>query len=173
MKRDPLMKLYEKTDPESLAALAIGATLRHEYEELERILSVVPRKSYICPDVRYLNRTRSLMDITLLWGMLYWQAWSRELLLSREIIISGKSMDVKLLLIADAGVKHYQSLMRVLDAALNQFCQSTGLNAGAVRAWTEVPESEPQELSDEELGAARELVGEWLGIAGVERRGAR
>lgn len=137
MKRDPLLKLYDKAEPEALAALMVGACLRLDSDQAEAILTAVPRKSYICPDVRYLWRRESLTYISMSWALDYWQTFAHCMFTSALILATPKAPLTEIVAL-DEVAKRQRKRLAALNAALNVITDETGLDVVAVRSFASV-----------------------------------
>jgi|GEM_PF-3328764 len=161
MKKDPLLKLYDKTPPKALAVLAIGAILREDEGEHDKILSAVPKATYQIYHQEFINHSFSLMGIVQLWSLSYWRTKAHQLIRS-GCIMANPDMPSEKMTGYYLDAQKFTSTLRVLDAALDAFTDETGQDAAMVREWAGSPKPDPAEpLSDAEQAEMQAMLTSW------------
>ena len=148
MKKDPLLKLYDKTPPKALAVLAIGAILREDEGEHDKILSAVPKATYQIYHQEFINHSFSLMGIVQL--------------IRSGCIMANPDMPSEKMTGYYLDAQKFTSTLRVLEAALDAFTDETGQDAAMVREWAGSPKPDPAEpLSDAEQAEMQAMLTSW------------
>lgn len=73
MKEARTTKLYSGLSGQELAAVAFFHTAEQNQIEMDRVLSVVPRKNYSCLDQDFIRQQDYLFSVVTFWGSEYWR----------------------------------------------------------------------------------------------------
>lgn len=68
--------LYSQLPPSVLASLVMNAAVAGDFEEADKIMAVVPRRTYTCPDLQYQWRRDAMETGLLALGVEYWHCVS-------------------------------------------------------------------------------------------------
>ena len=152
MKEKRTTKLYEGLTSKQKAALTLHYIGEQDATEIGRIRSTVEWKGYRCMDAEYTDWRDLFTNISLVWGLAYWQALYVHANAVHQLIrLDLKAADKRALKAFDeADQKADRTLARLvaLQEALKDVCHQHGLDHEAVIKlagvpWREWPKCEP------------------------------
>lgn len=157
-------KLYSQLPPSVLASLVMNAAVAGDFEEADKIMAAVPRKSYICPDVQYQWR-RDVMETGLLaLGVEYWHCVSMMLVANASVLTMAHREGVELSQLhhADQTYQKWANYHQALDEVVRRMCQEAGLDEQRIRTWLRIPPKIPtRELDEAGQAAVDERLAVW------------
>jgi|SRR5690625_1765515 len=152
MKEKRTTKLYEGLTNKQKAALTLHYIGEQDATEIGRIRSTVEWKEYRCIDAEYTDWCDLLRGISLVWGLMYWQALYVNANAVHQLIrhISKAADNGTFQAFDEADQKAHRTLARVvaLQEALKEVCHQHGLDHDDVIKvagvpWREWPGCEP------------------------------
>lgn len=154
--KNPMLKLYDKMNPEGLAALQVNAWLHQDDRNFGPILQAV-----ICDGERsrvegYRQRKESLLLAAMFWTNDCLRTTANLASLS-SIIVSGSSTSEQILR-ADFLHKVFQYRLAALKVAMAEFAEETGLDFAGLQALAQADLCDP----DIAVKPTPEMVGELL-----------
>jgi hypothetical protein len=132
MNKKQINKLYAGLKPAELANLALDAIVRCDESELDAILTAVPRKSYTCPHVDYLNRFHDLEMLVFQYALAHWEATSKFYLSLAVCAVGNTPKDTSI-------SEMWNSELKAIDIALETVCKKVGADALTIRKWARCP----------------------------------
>lgn len=145
MKEARTTKLYNGLSGRELAAVAFFHTAEQNQIEIDRLLSVVPRRNYSCLDAAFTEYSDHFASVVNFWAMEYWK----------------KTYLLSMSLFADTG-DHDERAEDWLTwhAVLSAWCERHNLDLDAAYKIAGVPPKQdiPEALID------RDKVEEWLEV---------
>lgn len=141
MKLNTTDKLYKQLLPTQAAAMAFEAAVRKDAAELALIVQSQPLIDYKTPHVDYMYRSMGLCQMSLFYGLVYWQQ-------TAYLMRAG-------MLCHDAKATQAGAMLGSMDAALVQVCGRLNVDIAAVRIQAMIPGDggDYQEFADAALTA--------------------
>lgn len=157
MKSPALNRILEKSPPECLAALSVGAFLRGDNTEMERIYGALPSQGR---ESRYefFIRHHAMTESILLWAMEYWKAVATINTCHAVSLAANGDGDESS--IATFLLNAHKAKLATLIEAMRRICADTGINFEDVAAFAELD-------ANIDAHPIPKLVPEYVAIFGV------
>lgn len=161
MKSPALNRILEKAPPESLAALSVGAFLRRDNTELERIYGALPSQGNASRH-EFFIRHHAMTESILLWTVEYWK--------TAATVNTCLAASIALPLAATGGgdesaiatflMNANKAKQATLIEAMRRICAETGIAFEDVAAFAEID-------TDIDSKPIRKLISEYVEMFGV------
>jgi len=125
MKLTATEKLYNHLSPTQAAAMAFEAATRNDDAELSLIVKSQPLIEYKTPSVDYVHRSFGLYQMSLFYGLIYWQQ-------TAYLMKAGYQYH-------DANATQAAAMLGSMDAALIEVCKELKVDIAAVKKQAMVP----------------------------------
>jgi len=135
MKSPALNRILEKSPPESLAALSVGAFLRCDNIEIERIYAAIPSHGKVSRQ-EFFIRHHAMTESILLWALEYWKTHS--LTQSMTALIVDSEAAPRDILGAELIHRANAAKLATLIEAMRQICADTGIDFQDIAAFAEI-----------------------------------
>ena len=157
MKSPALNRILEKSPPESLAALSVGAFLRHENTEIERIYGALPSHGRVSRS-EFFIRHHAMTESILLWSVEYWKTVATvRTCLAVSVAADGGGNETA---VASFLLDAHKAKQATLIEAMRRICADNGLDYEDVAAFAEVD-------GDVDAKPIPKLIQEYVEIFGV------
>lgn len=135
MKSPALNRILEKTPAESLAALSVGAFLRRDNTELERIYGALPSQSKTSRN-EFFIRHHAMTESILLWSVEYWRTVATiNTCLAVSLATNGGGDETT---VASFLLNAHKAKQATLIEAMRRVCADAGIDFEDVAAFAEV-----------------------------------
>ena len=135
MKSSTLNRILEKTSPQSLAAMSVGAFFRHDTTELERIYGALPshrRESRREFFIQY----HAMIENVLLWAVEYWKTVAT--INSCLVVSVAPGNDEKESSAATFLLNAHKAKQATLIEAMHKICADAGIDFKDVVTFAEI-----------------------------------
>lgn len=155
MKESRTTKLYNGLSGRELAAVAFFHTAEQNQIEIDRLLSVVPRRNYSCLDAAFTEYSDHFASVVIFWGSEYW----RKLFMHTAALLETYHTDGEQLKIWER-IDTTAAALDTWHAVLSAWCERHNLDLDAAYKIAGVPSKRdiPEALID------RDKVEEWLEV---------
>lgn len=135
MKSPALNRILEKTSPESLAALSVGAFFRYDATELERIYGVLPSHRRASRSEFFIQH-HAMIENVLLWAIEYWKTVAT--INSCLVVSVAPGIDENESSAATFLLNAHKAKQATLIEAMHQICVDAGIDFKDVATFAEV-----------------------------------
>jgi hypothetical protein len=135
MKSPALNRIMEKTPTESLAALSVGAFIRSDATELERIYGALPSHRRESRQEFFIQH-HAMIESILLWAVDYWRTHS--LMQSMTALIVDRESSPHDILGADFLHRTNKAKLASLIEAMRLICRAQGITFDDVATFAEI-----------------------------------
>lgn len=164
MKSPALNRILEKTSPESLAALSVGAFFRYDATELERIYGALPSHRRASRNEFFIQH-HAMTENVLLWSVEYWRTSS--LMNSMSALIVDRESSPRDVVGGDLIYRANKAKLASLIEAMHQICSAQGIAFEDVATFAEI---NVEEIDAKPVPA---MVAEFVEMFGISGRGEK
>ncbi len=160
MKSTALNRVLEKAPTGSLAALSVGALLRCDNTEIERIYGAIPSHGKASRNEFFIQH-HALYESILLWVIEYWRTHSLTQLMTALIV--NRESSPRDILGADFLHRANKAKLASLIEAMRQICSAQGISFEDVATFAEIN-------VDTDAQPVSQMVAEFVEIFGISGR---
>ena len=161
MKSPALNRILEKTPTDSLAALSVGAFIRSDITELERIYGSLPSHRRESRQEFFIQH-HAIIESILLWAVDYWRTHS--LMQSMTALIVDRESSPRDILGADFLHRANKAKLASLIEAMRQICSAQGIAFEDVATFAEI------NVDDIDAQPVPAMVAEFVDMFGISGR---
>lgn len=157
MKSPALNRILEKSPTEALAALSVGAFLRCDNTEIERIYGALPSQGKTSRN-EFFIRHHAMTESILLWAVEYWKTVATARACLAVSVAAGGGGDETA--VASFLLDAHKAKQATLIEAMRRICSDNGLDFEDVAAFAEVD-------GDVDAKPIPKLIQEYVELFGV------